>query len=47
MFIRNALALIGLFVVCKSAYHAFDKHVRVPLERTVADAVADEQGRKS
>jgi hypothetical protein len=47
MFIRNALALIGLVVVCKKGYELFDKHLRVPLERAVTDAVADEQTRKS
>lgn len=45
MIVRNVLALIGLVVVCKTAYKAYDKHVRVPLERVVTDAVSDEKAR--
>lgn len=44
--VKNIFALIGVFVVCKTAYKLFDKHVRVPLERTVAEALADEAARK-
>lgn len=45
--VKNVFALIGVFVVCRYGYKLFDKHVRVPLERTVAEALADEEKRKA
>lgn len=40
--VKNGLALIGLFVVAKTAYTAYGNYVRKPLEKKLADVMADE-----
>ena len=44
--IKNALALIGLVVVCQFSYRKFDKYLRAPIERMVTDAFDDEARRQ-
>jgi hypothetical protein len=44
---KNALALIGLFATCRFAYQQFDKHLRVPLERIITDAIDDETKKRT
>lgn len=41
--IKNALALIGLVVVCRFSYRKFDRYLREPIERMVTDAIDSEK----
>ena len=40
--VKNGLALIGLFVVAKTAYTSYGRYVRKPLEEKIANVMADE-----
>lgn len=43
--IKNILALIGLYVVCKVAYEKYDQHVRKPVERLIVESIDEEHKR--
>jgi hypothetical protein len=45
--LKNGLALIGLYALCRFSYQQFDKHLRVPLERVITDAIDDETKRRT
>lgn len=45
--IKNALALVGLVVVCRYSYRKFDQYLREPIERLVTNALDDETKRRT
>ena len=40
--VKNGLALVGLFVVAKTAYTSYGRYVRKPLEKKITDIMVEE-----
>ncbi len=43
---KDILALVGLFAISRMVYHQFDRHLRKPLERVIAEALEEEQAKE-